>query len=478
MRKLLWTYFIFLGSLLSSCSIVSLREAREVVAQADSLWHEGKMYGVDAGDSASLAQAYETLGHFPLSWHPLLWRGRGERLGEVSYHYGKLLRAKDDPVAAMQAFIAATHSRTKDYHILGRVYSNIGDLCHLAGDFPLSYDMFSRSANCFLRNRDTLLYYYSLNNMAFELAEQGKKDSCFSIIQDIEIHNAQNKSLLTYCCISKTEALLKTSQYDSAIECALLSKRYMENIPTVDLQLAQAYFSTGKKDSSVYYANKVVKESNELFEINNALYILTNNDKTKDIESIRQTAADRADTQKLLEIRQGQMSQAVQLLQQDLTRKPDRGWLYAVIVTILIIGCLLSIYVYRQHKRRQLLSQQIDDYQQKRLADLEISCTALRNNKNLKKELDWNHYESMCMIVNSRLCGIADRLQAYPDITPNDIRLCVLVLLELSYDEIANILNLSPKSIAKLKSITAHKLGTTMKNLRTTLVQIACQNNT
>ena len=54
MRKLLWAYIIFLGYLLSSCSVTSLREAQYVVAQADSLWHEGRMYGMDEGDCGAL----------------------------------------------------------------------------------------------------------------------------------------------------------------------------------------------------------------------------------------------------------------------------------------------------------------------------------------------------------------------------------------------------------------------------------------
>ena len=160
-------------AILASCrcsnTTMSLHEAQEVVAHADSLWHKGKMYGVDEGDSATLAQAYERLKELST------FSRQKSEYAHACYHYGKLLRAKDDPAAAMQAFIDATRSGTKDYHILGRVYSNIGDICHLAGDFQLSYDMFERSADMFLQNGDTLSYYYALNDMAFELAEQGKK---------------------------------------------------------------------------------------------------------------------------------------------------------------------------------------------------------------------------------------------------------------------------------------------------------------
>jgi hypothetical protein len=87
------------------------------------------MYGIDEGDSATLAQAYETLEK---------QSAVSRQLSEVfpfvhctsslctsyvhaCYHYGRLLREKDDPVAAMQVFIDATHSRTRDSYPRARV---------------------------------------------------------------------------------------------------------------------------------------------------------------------------------------------------------------------------------------------------------------------------------------------------------------------------------------------------------------------
>ncbi len=166
-----WGYIVLLllaGMVGQGCSSRAIHEAEAVVAQADSLWQEGKMYGIDEGDSLSLAQAYKTLSDYRFlsssSFH------FSSSYAHACYHYGKLLRAKDDPENAMQCFINATHSRTRDYHILGRVYSNMGSICHLAGEFQLSYDMYEKSANCFLANGDTLSYYYGLNDMAFEKA--------------------------------------------------------------------------------------------------------------------------------------------------------------------------------------------------------------------------------------------------------------------------------------------------------------------
>ena len=116
--------YLLLVCIFAACAPRSIREAQSVVAQADSLWHAGKQYGIDEGDSVTLAQAYETLGSLSLfNFH------FSPSYAHACYHYGKLLRAKEHPVEAMQCFINATHTRTRDYHILGRVYSNMGSIC-------------------------------------------------------------------------------------------------------------------------------------------------------------------------------------------------------------------------------------------------------------------------------------------------------------------------------------------------------------
>ncbi len=443
---------------ISSCTPHSIREAHSVVAQADNTWRAGQPYH----DSTALAQAYETL----RQWQLL----HSSEYVHACYHYGRLLREKDNPASAMQCFINATHSRTHDYHILGRVYSNMGSICHLASEYPLAYDMYERSAKIFMQNGDTLNYYYALNDMAYELAEQGKKDAAFNLI--LRIESTDNLYLYSKSTETKALAYLHTQQYDSAIYFAKEMYKFGKIEVAVLMICAQAYSLIGLKDSAVYYAKRVLEKPTSLNNRNNALYILTNDDETQSKTGIRATAADRSDTQKLLEIRQGKLSQAVQLLEQDIHRKPSRRWIYTLIaITLTFFSICIMYLTHRKHKR---LQQQRADYSQRRNADLEISCASLRKSKNLKIELNWDNYDSMCSIVNTHLGGIAGKLNAFPDITPNDIRLCILVLLELSYEEIAVMLNLSSKSIAKLKSITAHKLGTTMKNLHDKLTQIAC----
>ena len=467
-------YIVLIACLaMMSCAPKALREAEEVVAQADSMRAAGQMYGIDAGDSATLAQAYETLGSLSLfNFH------FSPSYAHACYHYGKLLRAKEYPVEAMQCFINATHSRTRDYHILGRVYSNMGDIAHLAGEFPLAYDMYERSGQMYLHNGDSLLYYYDLYNMAFELAEQGKKEKVYKLIHIIENHT-DDKNLLTLAFAPKAIACKNEAQYDSMLYYTGLALEYQQYEPCILLCRAQAYSFLGQKDSAIFYAQQVTTQSESLFELNNALYILTNDDNSKDIAAVREVAAERSDTQKLLEIRQGKLSQAVQLLEQDLHRKPDLAWLYAIIVTLLLVGSVIGLYIYKKRQKHQLLSQHISALENKTETTIvqmrqqvEERCLVLMRSSSLKKDLQWNDYEALCHFTNQQFYFLADKLQQ-KGLSEKEIRLCILSLINCSYDTMAEMLFYAPNGVGKFKLRVAKKLGTTAKKMREFLIDMA-----
>jgi len=481
-------YLLLLVCAFTACTPRSIREAQSIVAQADSLWHEGRMYGVDEGDSATLAQAYETFGKYSVFSIQF-----SDTYAHACYHYGKLLRAKENPVEAMQVFIAATHSRTKDYHILGRIYSNMGSICHLTGEFQLSYDMYEKSADCFLKNRDSLLYYYDLNNMAFEKAMLSDEESTYTLIgilEECEIIDFRLKILEL-----ESELYLRSQRYDSARQKALELLKSDANNTLGILVLAQSYSFSHQKDSAAYYAEMLLQKSQNISDIHNALYILTNDDESKSKESIRKVAADRSDIQMRLKDRQGKLSQAVQLLDQDQHRKPDYQWLYAILLTLVVGGA--SIYAYIHWKRRQhaLLSQQVDDLaiqnkeaeaqHEKIIGDIEKhkrtitdeveqNCKLIIKAESFSQNIYWNKYKKMCSIVDKRFYMLASKLHTKYKLNETETRLCVLTLLDCKYDLIADLLYRSNSSIGTLKIRVAKKLGTTAKDLRVYLIENEC----
>lgn len=465
----IWWAVLFGITILSSCSLRNLHESQMVVVEADSLWQAGQIYS----DSVSLVQAYEVMD----TWQWIY----PDAYAHACYHYGKLLRAKDNPVDAMQVFINATHSRTRDYSILGRVYNNMGDICHRAGDFALAYDMFEQSANMFLRNHDTLSYYYCLDDMALEMASQGKKDSCLALLHMIDtVYN--DSFLMAYGLYIQAEAYLRKGQYDSTILYAQFSRQYDAGLLHTTMQLAQAYSFLEQKDSATYYANIILQKSKNISDVHNALFILTNDDSSKNIEGVREAAAERSDIQKILKKRQGKLSQAVQLLKQDLSHKPDLRWLYAVCLTLTIIGVALGLYVRRKNRQHTLLSQQIYELEiksnetiaQKRL-QVASNCALYSNSNNFRKDLCWNDYDRMCHIVDQQFYMLASKLRHKNVLNEKELRLCILVLLDMSRQEISDILPYALSSVGKLKDQTAKSLGSTGKNLHDYLLNLVIE---
>lgn len=457
-----------------SCTPRGVREAQEVVALADSLREAHLVAQDEYNDSTHLAQAYYTLE----KWQWLY----PDDFAHACYHYGRILRDKDNPVAAMQVFLAATHSRTHDYHILARTYSNIGDICRLGEAYDLAYCVYQHAINNFILCDDSIMSYFTQNNQAYVLAEKGDVVNSVSLLDSI----AKKCPSLPYLQMAITEtraiAYLKAHQYDSVLLYATQLITYDTTYNLAYVIKAQAFSFIDNADSATYYAYKGLNNSANIYNQANLYYILTNQDDEKDITTVREYSAKRADTQKLIEIRQGKLSQAVQLLKQDLTRKPERRWLYAIIVTILVLGIVNGCLVYKKRKRHQLLSQQIEDLESKNksvISQLRIridsNIALLSKSHNLKKDLHWDNFELFCQEVNQQFNMLATKLQAQQVLNETQIRLCILVLLNLSRSSIAETQPYAINSIGKLKDQTAKLLGTTGKNLRTYLLQLAIE---
>jgi len=489
MRKCLHILLIILFLCLAaqSCSVHSLHEAQTVVAEADSLRIQGQPYT----DSVLMAQAYTTLGNWQY-FYP-------DDYAHACYHYGRILRNKDNPAEAMQAFINATHSRTKDYHILGRVYSNMGTICHLAGEYDLSYNMYTRSSNSFINNGDTINYYYALNDMALELAVQGKKEETLSLLRHIE-ETCTEPQVLTKILETRAEIYKNTEPLDSAIYFINKLESLGYNEPLGILIKAQAFSRLGMSDSAILYANIILSDSCSPYQHRfNALYILSHNDTTLDQNEIRTIASEREDIRYYeYEPTQEKLSMAVQLLKQDLTLKPNMedwlyaffwtllymseylDWLYAIIFTLLILGGGIGLYRYLQRKKHNLLSQKIEklsseyaDIVDSKMQHIEKQCCMYQASIDLRKGLCWKDFEEMCNIIDTNFYLLATKLKQLSVLSEQEIRLCVLVLLDFKRNQIADFLPYAENGVGKFKYRVAQKLGTEGKFLRKYLISLA-----
>ena len=380
------------------------------------------------------------------------------------YQNGKTLREEGKQVEAMQAFIEAAHSGTDDEALLGRIYSNMANMCRQANDHETAYKVYEMSAEHFRKTDDTLAYAYALNNMAWELASMAHKDSALALIAQA-VTTYPQEPLLDKVRETRAAACFFRQEYDS-----VLSYTSGADNDYLLMLRAQAYSFLQIDDSATYYARLLLPRTTNLFALDDLYYILTHNDSTADTEAIRALSSERADVQKAIEARHGELTKAVQLLKQDLSKKEQAAsWkaflLGAIGIVLLVWGAVVV------HKQRKL-HLETSAYETTRRNELMHNIQVVRHATDMRQELEWEDFAALCRQMDKRFHGLASRLQAQ-GLNEQDIRICILVLIGLSHKEIADMLNCSPKSIGKLKDLTAKKLGVSGGQLQDKLQKTA-----
>ena len=294
--------------------------------------------------------------------------------------------------------------------------------------------------------------------MAWEQAVMGHKDTALMLIG--EAVQAYPRSPLTdKVTETQAAACFFTQDYDSVL--------FYTTPPANDYLLmlrAQAYSFLGQDDSATVYAQYLLPRTTNLFYLDDLYYILTHNDAQADKESVVGLSSERADVQKQIEQRHGQLTVAVQRLE----RYSTNGRLPVQLLTGLIlafIGVILAFTAWLLHHQRRLLRLEQTAQTNARRQAREHTLRMLREADDLRGELSWNDFPAFCRQTDKLFQGLATRLQQQ-GLNEQDIRMCVPVLIGLSHKQIADLMNCSPKSIGKLKDLTAHKLGVSGGQLR------------
>ena len=103
----------------------------------------------------------------------------------------------------------------------------------------------------------------------------------------------------------------------------------------------------------------------------------------------------------------------------------------------------------------------------KRLVAVQVSnhplVTLLRENPHYLNDNEW---QSLFTLTNELYNNFTTRLQArFPQITPTEMRLCVLLKLRFGHTQIADMQAISPASLSQIKSRLKRKLQQTSPNL-------------
>ncbi len=382
------------------------------------------------------------------------------RSAEDYYRQGRQHYEVDEPVAAMEAFIASTRVPSHEYSFKARSFSNMATMCRIGERHELAYELYSKSLEQFAQAMDTLAQAYALNNMAWEQAVLGNKMVALQLV-DSAVSLCPDAAVMDKVLESKAASCLYAADYDSVLFYAQQNK-----VPSVyfDILKAQAYTFLGNNDSALFYAKQVVTQTDNPRYLDDVYYILTHCDSTTRADEVRALAAARTDIQMNLERNRPEWMEAVLMAEESL--KP-RNALVQPKTILLVCGAIILLII--------LVSGVFVWYRKRQNDSLERQYFVLRKSANLREELHWNDYTQFSAVCNNRLAGIVDKLEQ-KGLSEREIRICVLVLIGFSYAEIAEVLFRAESGIGKDKYTIAKHLGVSVKDLQTTLRTIANDN--
>ncbi len=483
-------------------------DVRQTLAVADSMRVN---HGVAYDDSLALAEAVAMVDTW---WHRTF---HPADYAKANYYYGRLLRNRGDQPAAMLAFLRAVHTdpdyparairaglpfrtvSSDEYSMLGRVYSNIGSMCHLAEKYDTSREMYLQSSQQFLLANDSLNYLYARYEAAYELAESARKDEAIDELEQIEA-DCNAPSVLGLVYLAKAQAYMQCKDYDSTLYYANQEQRYYPHENTGVLIKAQAFSLMGDKDSAIYYANLLINSNAGLETKQKAYYILQHDDVDNiSKDSINILSADRTDVHNALDKRHQQLAQAVQLLNLDISYTPSRKQIVLLVISLMVIGgvvllCVIGIRrwskwqhaniekervlaqteVQKARQEQQIIRAEHSAYYDQLRVEIENNCKLLRKMQNIETELAWEQHQHVCEMADKHFHLLANKLRALDVLNEREIHLCILVMIGgFSDKQLANMLSYGTNSIRSIKLKTANKLGTTSSNLREFLIEKA-----
>ena len=315
------------------------------------------------------------------------------------YEQGKTLREEGKQVEAMQAFIEAAHSGTDDEVLLGRIWSNMANMCRQANDHSTAFEVYTLSAEHFRKAADTLAYAYALNNMAWEQATMGNKEAAIELV-DSAVRCYPRPPLSDKIIETKAAACLFRKEYDSVlVYTAPPANDYLLTLR------AQACSYLQMDDSATYYAQLLLPQTTNLFALDDLYYILTHNDSSADKETLRSFASLRADTQNAIKERHGELTKAVEILKQDLApQEKTKPW---KIILLVVLGFGLLVWAALVTKKQHRLHTQKSQFEQTRRFELEQNIRHLQETKDLRQELQWTDFQSFCTQIDKRFNAFA-----------------------------------------------------------------------
>ena len=454
---------------MSSTSCARWCGAKAVIAEAERLLGEEKII---TRDTAALNFAIETLNG------PLGYLFVKQELAKAYYFMGRNFYYLNDFSTAADYYILCDRLNPKDPLYKGRINSCMGYLCKQDSCFEEALEFYERSSHAFKEAGDEWYYAHNLLNVAecnISLHKYYEADSLLTIAEAFDIDSTY------YARMIETRGLyfFERQEYDPALTYFLR----LENFPRpLDakcysyMMIMRSYNKLQEYTIATAYAQYIIQHSNNHNYRLNAYYHLIDYAKMHDdMASLSTFSHARDDENRIVRQYAESYAQASNNLKAYLENPHPYLLINWCIFGGIIVIFLLCIITYALYKHKQCASYKTAEIlrlqEEKNLAARELFERQIFDYSVHFTSLDtWKDSHKLREQANIYCGNIFYRLKETYHLSEQDIKICLMVLLDFSREQMANYLYVQPNTISKAKNKIAKQLGTSSAQLREFLI--------
>ena len=438
---------------------------------ADSLDAQGVIY-CDTAAFQSVILTYD---------RPVVRCLKHSDLGKAYYYLGRNYEDYHQRyLSAAKCYTRSDQCHMSDPIMRGRVNSCMAYMCSLSGEHTLALDFAQKALDCYEHPENSGYYIDGLLNIVqlFSNAQMyNSVDSLLSIVYTF----ALDSNTLTRFYEQKGYYYYDLQQYDSALQYFHRSLNVLVCNPNKFYTLhciMEAHFLLQHMDSAANYAHLVLQSSHSLLRANACYVLMEDAEQRGDAEAVAEYAHLRADLQKEVGSTRSDREEGAKYIKQYNAHQSNIGKraLLIFIGIVFAISVLFAIaYTYykrltRARKEATHRTQEMHQQQAKTIEKLEKQLDLFAEYMEQHDEV-WADDAAFLNTINLYLWNMADTLRASYHLSVQDIKICVMTLLNMSRKEMAAKLFRAESSIPQMRARVAQKAGVSTQELRDFLIK-------
>ena len=461
---------LLVALLVMSCtSCARWCEAKAVVAEAERLLGEEKII---TRDTAALNFAIETLNG------PLGYLFAKQELAKAYYFMGRNFYYLNDFAKAADYYILCDRLNPTDPLYKGRINSCMGYLCKQDSCFEEALEFYERANEAFYASGDEKRYAIGLLSIAeqyINLKAYTQADSVLQIADNYELDSAYHAMLLE----TKGIYFFGLQQYDSALTYFLR----IENFPRPlearcysYMKIMQIYNQMHDYSNAIEYAKYIIlHSSNPNYRLNAYYHLIDYAKMHDDMELLTNYSHERDDENRKIQDNAECYAQASSKLKSYILNPNPYGVINLCFAGAIILFLILMVFAYITYKRHQSVSRKNEELvysqEEQRIAKRKLFERKIFDHSVYFLQPNiWKDTNKLREQANIYCGNIFYRLEETYHFSEQDIKICLMVLLDFSREQMANYLYVQPNTISKAKNKIAKQLGTSSAQLREFLI--------